>query len=204
MVRVGDANVLLGLIPPYPQAVAEAAIELYLMGIKNFIAITRGARLGKRGEGEDRVVAAKAAIPLDGVSSRIAPEGTPLLASAELLRAIVTYAELGGLRGRMVSGITVTLPSIRSQWSYEAAEEYVGMRDVWTVDSVTAPLYALQYPYVKMNALSIVVAEKSLSPHPRPIETDMRSVERHAEREIDLISTVLIASIEAIKTVMGE
>ncbi|BAN89950.1 hypothetical protein [Aeropyrum camini] len=202
--RVGEANLLIGLIPPYPQAVAEAVYELFILGIRNVIAITRGARLGRRGEEGERVVLAKAAIPLDTVSQRIAPPGTPLLASAELLRGLLAYAELGVLKGSVSPGTTVTMQSLRMGWSYDDAEEYIGLRDVRAADTVTAPLYALQYQFERLNALSVVVAERPLTPTPRPVETDARALERQDEREADLVSKILIAAVETIKAVAGE
>jgi len=176
-----DFNLLVGTIPPYPEAVVEAVSELYMMGVRNIAVVSRGLVLGRRSgeppvKEEDIVFVAIAAVPLDGVATKVAPLGVPLLPSDVMLRYFLNVISERAIESRgsesmeigrklkVMKSITVTLRSPRMPWSYSEVEQYLGMRGVKLVDSVTAPLYALQYYYGKLKTLSLIVAVRSLIP----------------------------------------
>lgn len=215
--RYLDHPVIVGTIPPYPEAVVEVVSELYMMGVRNFVMLTRGYRLGKlpvesRSREEDSIFIAVAAVPLDGVSERVAAPGLPLMPSEALLKHFINAAkgevegiESGGsetpvIRGlETLKGVTVTLKSPRMPWSYQEVEPYLGMRGVRLADSVTAPLYALQYYYSRVRALSLIIALKNLTPAAKPVEYDYEQARRVQVKEAEIMSRALIAVVEALK-----
>ncbi len=218
--RYLDLPIIVGTIPPYPEAVVEAVSELYMMGVRNIVALTRGFRLGKLpGERhvreEDIVFVAVAAVPLDGVTDKIAPPGLPLTPSEALLKQFLSLAggeveaieleegEAPGLVKRLdiAKGVTVTLRSPRFPWSYSEVEPYLGMRGIRLADSVTAPLYALQYYYSRIRALSLIVALRPLTPASKPVDFDYDQARKFHTKEVEVMTRTLILIVEALKRV---
>ena len=197
-----DFNLALGVIPPYPAAVVEAVNELYLFGVRNFIFITRAYRLSRiRSKPLDHSmpVIVKAAVPLDSVTRRVVAEGVPLLPSKELYLSYLEASSRVEPSGEVPpEAISVTVDSPRLPWSYHELERYIGLRNVATADSVSAPLYALQYNY-KINSLSIVIAVRTLGPGMKTLDTDVERAINIEGEEIDIANKAFLAAVEALK-----
>lgn len=197
--RQFDYDLMLGLIPPYPGAVVEAVSELYVLGVRSVILIARGYRLVKKGIEPGTAVLVRASVPLDGVSRRIAPEGVPLLASGHLAAIFRSVAEVQAYPLTLVVGTSVTLPSPRLPWSYHAVEQYIGVKGVVSVDSVSAALYSMQYYYPRLEALVILAVYRGLSGTYRPVEHSIDQMQRVEEEELDLQNRIYLLAVEALK-----
>ncbi len=197
--RQFDYDVVLGVVPPYPEAVVEAVSELYVLGVRSVIVVARGYRLVKKGIEPGTAVLVRASVPLDGVSSRIAPEGVPLLASGHLAAVFRSVAEVQAYPLALSVGTTVTLPSPRLPWSYHAVEKYIGVKGVVAVDSVSAALYSLQYYYPRLEALAVLAVYRGLSSTYRPVEHSVDHLQRIEEEELDLQNRIYLLAVEALK-----
>ena len=199
MGRQMDLDFVLGVIPPYPQAVVEAISELYVFGVRNVVLLSRGYRISKKVDASTTLVV-QASIPLDSFTRRMVPEGLPLLASQRLVSTIKTLYDTRFTGFKHAIGTSVTLDSPRSPGSYSEVEEYIGLRGVYGVDSVSSALYALQYRYSNLDALAILTMARTLSPTHSTLES---SVEEHAKlkaKEEEILSKLYIIAIELLKT----
>ena len=154
--RQADVDFILVQIPPYPQAVVEAVTELYMFGARRFIAIARGYRLVKKLPPRVALVA-RGAVGLDGVSSSIAGTGVPLVVSSRMEHFFKNVAEVRFQDFSWVYANTVTVPSPRLRYLGDMIRQYIGRRGIIAVDSIVAPLYALQYEFHNMESLAFLV-----------------------------------------------
>ncbi len=196
-----DYDIVLGLVPPYPEAIVEAVSELYVLGVRSIIVVARGYRLIKKGIEPGTAVLVRASVPLDGVSTRIAPEGVPLLASGHLAAVFRSVAEVQAYPLALTVGTSVTLPSPRLPWSYHAVERYIGVKGVIAVDSVSSALYALQYHYPRLEALTVLAVYRSMSGAYRPVEYSADQLQRIEEEELDLQNRIYLLAVESLKKV---
>jgi len=194
-----DFDMVLGLIPPYPEAVAEAVSELYVLGVRSVVVVARGYRLVKRGIEPGTAVLVRASVPLDAVSTRMAPEGVPLMASGHLAAVFRSVAEVQAYPMALTVGTSVTLPSPRLPWSYHAVERYIGVKGIVSVDSVSAPLYSLQYYYPRLEALAVLAVYRGMSSTFRPVEHSVDQLQRIEEEELDLQNRIYLLAVEALK-----
>jgi len=197
-----NSRIALVQAPPYPQAVAEAASELYVMGARKIVMIGRGYRLSRRLSPES-IVIALGAIPRDSISGRIAPSGVPLLASNSLYNKVRNLASLRFPDLEWFQGLTVTVDSSRLKWVSKSAEDLVGLRGVLVVESFVAPLYALQYEYSNLEAVAIVTAFRQYSRVAPPIESPADSYSRLIDRESKVEGILYTVALEAV-TMTGD
>ncbi len=195
----GDTRLALVYTPSYPQVIAEAVAELYLLGARRVILIGRGYRLSRRVT-PGSVLIALGAVPRDSVSRRIAPSGLPLLAAQALYSrarsvSMVRFPDL-----EWIYGLTVTLDSARMKWTLPEAEEFVGTRGVFTLESMVAPLYALQYEYTNLEALAFVTAFRQYSRVPTPLESPAETYTRLLERESKIQSILYTVALETLSS----
>jgi len=195
-------KIALVLIPPYPQAVAEAATELYMLGAKKIILVGRGQKLTRRVE--SNILLANGAIPRDSVSGRIARPGLPLLASQQLLSKAKSLGDVRFPDVKMRIGLTVTIDSMRLKWTLNDAEDLVGMKAVVGVDSLVAPLYALQYEYNNLETLAIITMFRNYTRVPTLIETSAEVLQKVAERETRTANILYMLAAETIHSVLRE
>ncbi len=190
-----DMDLLIVQIPPYPQSVVEAVMELYLFGIRRIISVSRGYRLGGDIE-PNAVLLAEAAIPLDSVSEKVAKRGLPLASSRSLLERAREIIDVRFSEFQPYLGFTVTVDSPRLPWIYQEIEDYMGQRDVLGVDTVTAPLYALRYILPRLEALSMIIVQRKIQPQGQAVETDSEGYARLLEREKKMESVLYIVALE--------
>ncbi len=196
-----NSRIALVQAPLYPQAIAEAVSELYVMGARRIIVIGRGYRLSRK-LSPDSIIIAIGAIPRDSVSQRIAPRGVPLLASSNLYSRVKNLATLRFPDLDWSYGLTVTLDSLRLKWMLGDAEEMVGLRGVIAADSFTAPLYALQYEYSNLETVAIITAFRQYNRVTPLIETPVESYNRLVDRESSTEGILYTVALEALT--MGE
>jgi hypothetical protein len=192
-----DMDLLIVQIPPYPQSVVEAVLELYLFGIRRIITVSRGYRLGSNVE-PNTVVLAEAAIPMDSVSPRIAKKGLPLISTGELLERAKEIIDVRFSDLRSEKGFTITVDSPRLPWVYQDIEDYMGQMSVYSVDTVTAPLYALRYALPKLKALSMIIVQRKFSPQEQAFEANKDRYNDLLEREKKMESLLYIVALEII------
>jgi len=192
-------KIALVLIPPYPQAVVEAATELYMLGAKKIILVGRGYKLSRRIE--SNILLANGAIPRDSVSRRIARPGLPLLASQQLLSKAKNIGDVRFPDLQWKIGLTVTLDSTRLKWTLGEAEDLVGMKAVVGVDSLVAPLYALQYEYNNLETLAIITLFRHYTRVPTIIETAADTLEKLLEKEARTANILYTLAAETIHAV---
>jgi hypothetical protein len=197
-----NTRIALVQIPAYPQAVAEAVSELYVMGARRVIMIGRGYRLSRRLSPESIVIAI-GSVPRDSISLKIAPKGAPLLASSSLYNRVKNLATLRFPDLEWFQGLTVTLDSSRLKWALSEAEELVGLRGVLAAETFVAPLYALQYEYTNLEAVAIVTAFRQYSRVASPIESPADTYTRLVERESKIEGILYTVALDAV-TMTGE
>ncbi len=183
------------LVPPYPQAIVEAVSELYSMGVRRVILIHRGYRV-RRGLSQDLVLIARAAVPRDSSSSRLIEPGLPVLASSRLLGVASNILEVRFADFEYVVGISVTVDHPRLPWSHDEVERYIGVEGVYAVDSLTAPLYSLQYRYPRLEALSLVTLYSQYSSHLSPLEPSAEVYLKSVKQESRMESVLYLAAVE--------
>ena len=195
-----NLDLTLLLTPPYPQAVVQAVSELYAMGVRRVILLHRGFRV-RRGLGQDAVMIARAAVARDSVSPRIAEEGVPLIASSRLLQAAANILEVRFADFEYVVGMPVSLDHPRTPWAYEEAKRYFGVEGVYGVDSLTAPLYALQYRYPRLEALSLVILHSQYGQMISPLEPSSEVYLKAVKHESRMESILYLAAVEILNAV---
>jgi len=153
--RQSGVGLVLVQVPPYPQAVVDAVSELYIFGIRRVIGLGRAFSLTKRLPSRP-VLMAKAAVPLDAVSTIVADEGLPLAPSSKMEYTFKTIVELRFTDFNWIYGYTVTTPSPYIRSLTESVRKLAGKRGVIAIDSMSSALYALQYEYSKLETLSLL------------------------------------------------
>ena len=197
-----DVEILLALVPPYPQSIVEAVSELYVFGVRRVAFIGRGYRIRKATD-PDTVLVAQAAVPLDSTSWKVTPRGVPLLAGHRLLSALKGILDTKFQSITHTIGSTITLDTPRGEWSYSEVEDYMGVREIVAVDSITAPLYAIQYKYSNLEALAALTLSRHITPTVTPVETNIEMLEKQEEKELSTLSKLYLALIEATKILEG-
>ncbi len=196
--RQSDVDLIVVQIPPYPQAVAEAVSELYMFGVRNVILISRGYRLSKKVP-ISSVLVANGAIGREALSIRISGEGLPLLASQRMASGFKNLVEIRFSDFKWIYGFTVSVPSPRIRWIAGELKDLLGKRGVYAVDSMTATLYALQYEFQKLEALSLLTLSRAYT---HPVTSIMPSFDELAslrEKEVRLESVLYMAAVELFK-----
>ncbi len=153
--RQANLDFILVQIPPYPQAVVEAVTELYIFGVRRIIMIASAYRFAKKIPPRS-VLVARGAVGLDGISEKIAGLNFPLIASPRLEHIFKSFAEMRFSDFSWIYAHTATLPSTRIRQFSGLVREIAGKRDLIAIDSVTAPLYALQYELSRLEALALL------------------------------------------------
>ena len=202
--RQANVSFILVQIPPYPQAVVEAVTELYMFGARRFIAIARGYRLVKKLPPRVALVA-RGAVGLDGISSSIAGRGVPLVVSARMEHFFKNVAEIRFQDFSWVYANTVTVPSPRLRYLGDLVRQYVGKRGIVAVDSVVAPLYALQYEFHNLEALAFLVlhdhADSAMTSTILPGVDSLEDTNSRIAREETILYMV---AIEILRKLEGE
>ncbi len=190
-----DKKVALVQVPPYPQAAVEAAIELYLLGARRIIIVTRGYRISRRVP-QNSVLIASAAIPGDSLSGRIARPGIPLLASSQMLSRARSIVEVRFPDIDWRAGFTVTVDSPRLKYAVSHMDPYVGYKGVVAADSMVAPVYALQYEYTNLEVLALETLYRQYTRVPTTIESSEDAYSRLLEREARTASLLVTIALE--------
>lgn len=196
-------DLVIQLVPPYPQAVVEAVSELYSMGVRRVILIHRGYRV-RRGLSQDLVLIARAAVPLDSSSRRLIRPGLPVLSSSRLMSVAANILEVRFADFEYIVGMSITVDHPRLPWSHDDVEPYVGIDGVYAVDSLTAPLYSLQYRYPRLEALSLVTLYSQYSGHLSPLEPSAELYLKAIKQESRMESVLYLAAVEILNAVAEE
>ena len=77
----------------------------------------------------------------------------------------------------------------------------MGARGVFSVDSVTAPVYALQYEYPYFEAIALITLYKQFSHSLSPVETPLETYTETLEKEKRTESTLYMIALEVLKKV---
>lgn len=205
IIEANEHRIAALLVPPFPASVFEVANEIIMFGGRRIIAITQGYRV-KRSTPPPRVgiVISSAAIGLDSVSPRLAPEKLPLIADETLVDAMATLdAELSGSRATF-RGYTLTVDSARLVAGDQVVQDYIKARQVVAVDTVTAPLYALRYIYPGLEPLSIVVLRRHWSQASEPLESEKEALGEAGIVAVDRVKTAVRLALKAIEGLGGE
>jgi len=182
-------------VPPYPQAAVEAATELYLLGARKIIIVARAYRLTRRVP-QNAVLIVNGAVGADSVSWRIVRQGVPLLAAAPLLAKARNIIEVRFPDVEWHTGFTVTVDSPRLKYTVADAEEYSGYKGVAAVESLVAPVYALQYEYSNLEVMALATLARQFSRVPQTIEPSEDTASRLAEREARTASLLVTMALE--------
>ncbi len=191
-------HLIITLIPPYPAAIAETLMELFVFGVRRAIVITSGYRLRKNID-ENSILIVQGSVPLDGVSKRIAGEGLPLLASQDLLTLAKNVIDVRFSNFERYIGFSVTIDSPRLPWAYSDVEEYIGARGVVAVDSIAAPAYALQYMYPRLDVLVLATLNRYFTPSTSPASQTYESYARVLDQEKRNKSILYLVALEMFK-----
>ncbi len=198
-VRQGDVDFVVVQIPPYPAAMVEAVSELYYFGIRNIVSISRGYRFSKKVPLNSVLIAA-GGIGRDSLSSEIAGVGVPLLASQRLIGLFKSIVEQRFSDFEWAFGFTVSVESPRIRWCMQKLRELAGKRGVYAVDTVTATLYALQYEYQNLEALSLLTLSRHFSFSESMIISSLDEHQTLEERETREESILYLATVEFFKS----
>ncbi len=193
--KQSDIDLIIVQIPPYPQAVAEAVSELYVFGVRNIIMISQGYRLSKK-ISIPSVLVAQGAIARDYLSSKIAGEGLPLLASQRLATGFKNLVEIRFSDFQWVYGFTVSLASPRIKWVSGELKDLAGKRGVYAVDSMTAMLYALQYEFQRLETLSLLILSRSYTYTGSTMFQSYDEFSSLREKEVRYGSVLYMAAVE--------
>ncbi len=184
-------------VPPYPQAAVEAASELYLLGARRLVIVTRAYRLSRR-LSQNAVLVASAAISADAITHKIVPPGTPLLASANMLSKTRSIVEVRFPDIEWYVGFTVTVDSPRLRYFFEEAEKYANLKGVVAVDSMIAPVYALQYEYTNLEAIALATIVRSYTKATTTIESSEEAAAKTIDREVRSASLLVTVALEVL------
>jgi hypothetical protein len=190
----------IALVPPYPAAVYDVVQELILYGARKIVAISRGYSL-RRNIPPASLILAQAAMARDSVTSLIVPQGMPLLASRSLYATLgeeVIRKGQGGFASYYRGKIVVTVDSVRAIAEYE--REYLDKvsryKDVVAVDTVTAPLYAMQYIYPSLETSSLIYIEGDVDSALKVVEEDIEQYQSNLHKFRRMLSLVVLELAE--------
>ncbi|MEB3816975.1 MAG: hypothetical protein LRS46_03435 [Desulfurococcales archaeon] len=188
------------LVPPYPPAVYEAVQELIVYGARRVVAVVRGYSL-RRNVPPDSIVLANAAIAADSVTQYIVPKEMPLLATRSLYTQLseeIIRKGQGGFAGYYRGKIVLTVDSARAilEHTRERVDRYSHYKDVVALDTVTAPLYALQYIYPSLEVSSLIYIVGDADYALRIIEEDIDLFHTKLHRASRLLSMLALSVTE--------
>ncbi len=194
----GKIRVTLVQAPPFPPAMFEVVNEVVLFGARRILAVTRGFRVKRSVPAQDAVVIGTAAIALDSVSPKIAPERLPLVAD-EVLSSVMAKA-LEDVGVKAARGYTLTVDSARLVAGEPVVQDYIKARQVFSVDTVSAPLYALRYVYPSLEPLSIVIPERPWSHAGESFEVDVSTYKKASDKTAELVAKIAEAYMGVVKS----
>ncbi len=197
------SRIALVQVPPYPQAVVEATGELYVLGARRVVLVARGYRLSRR-VASQAVLIAQGAVPRDSMSPRIVKEGVPLLAGQQMLSKLRKITEMRFPDVSWVTGLTVTVDSVRTKWTLPMAEDLIGVRGVHGVDTMVAPLYAMQYEYSNLEAVAMITLYRQYSRIAPPLESPADAYSKLLEKEARAESILYTVALELLSQVARE
>ncbi len=185
--------------PPYPPALYDAVQELVVYGARRIVAITRGFSL-RRNIPAASLILAQAAMGSDSVSSTLLPRGMPLLASRSLYARLseeVIRRGQGGFEGYYRGKIVLTVDNVRmlAEHRREFLDEISRYKDIIAADTVTAPLYALQYIYPSLEASTLIYVEGDLDYASKVVEEDIEHYQttlHRINRSLSLLTLEMI------------
>ncbi|MCE4621263.1 MAG: hypothetical protein F7B95_02330 [Desulfurococcales archaeon] len=194
--RTHGQNVLLVLVPPFPAAVYETVSELVMFGVRRIVAVIDGFK-SRRGIAEDSVLIASAAVPRDSISRRISLNELPLTASVNMVlrvkEALVSpsYGDFN-----YYIGFTLTVDTPRIAASDSETAEYLKVKQIIGVDTITAPLYAFQFLYPSLEALSVIVLNRNIHDASVAFEETLDKYERVKSRSSRMITMIALALLK--------
>lgn len=201
--KQADVTFILVQIPPYPQAVAEAVTELYLFGARRFILIGRGYRLSKKLPPRVALVV-RGAVGVDNVSRMIAAPGLPLVISWRMEHVFRSVVELRFQDFNWVYANSVTLPSAHLRYLSDEVRVYAGKRGVVAADTLVAPLYALQYDFVNMEAMAMLTLHDAIdSVISSPVHPSLEDYEDEAARIAREETILYMVALEMLRRLEG-
>jgi len=125
----------------------------------------------------------------------------PLIASRSLYATLgeeVIRKGQGGFASYYRGKIVFTVDSVRAVAEHE--REYLDKmsryRDVVAVDTVTAPLYAMQYMYPSLEASSLIYVEGDVDYALKLVEEDIEQYQTHLHKFRRMLSLVVLGLIE--------
>ncbi|MCE4624812.1 MAG: hypothetical protein F7C35_02975 [Desulfurococcales archaeon] len=196
--RQADTDVIVVQIPPYPQAVVEAVSELYAFGVRQVVAISGGHRLSRKMPSRAALVV-RGAVPMDDVSRAIAGQ-LPLLPSYRIESVFREMIESRFSDFNWVYGVTVTVASPHLRHYIEKIRGLTGRRWIAAADSVSAPLYAMQYELPGLEAISLLVMTGATEPFAEStIVRSMDEFEADLERVAREETILYMVAIEVLK-----
>jgi hypothetical protein len=194
-----NQNLLVALVPPFPPAIYEAVTELIIFGVRRIVAVVRGYRI-KSGITEGSILLVSASIPLDSVSTKLVPIGLPLTASTRLFsraRESLVATNYGDFSYYIGYALTVDSPRLASLDS--RISDYMKLKPVMALDTVSAPLYALQFVYPSVEVLVIEVLQRTLKEMSSAFEESLEKYEREEAESHRILSMIALAALEMLK-----
>ncbi|MEB3787343.1 MAG: hypothetical protein GSR78_01145 [Desulfurococcales archaeon] len=193
-----DTQLVVQLIPPYPQAVAQAVSELYALGVRNVILVGRGFRLRRNIE-QGSVAAIAAAIPLDSTTRHLVPEGLPLLPDPWVYNAAREVIEVRFSDLNLYRGYSVSVDHPLLSWIRDSLEGYAGVSDIVSVDPYSGPLYGLRYRYPRLRPLALLSLHRVIPPSLSPLESSVEVLSRTEEAESKTLALLYMAGVEILR-----
>lgn len=205
IVEVNERRIAAILAPPFPASIFEVANEVIMFGGRRIIAVTQGYRV-KRSTPPPRtsIVVSSAAIGLDSVSPRLAPEKLPLIADEALVNTLAGLDMELNMERATFRGYTLTVDSARLVAGDQVVQDYIKAKQVVAVDTVTAPLYALRYIYPGLEPLSIVVLRRHWSQASEPWEYEREVMGEPGKVTVENIKKAVHLALKAVEGLEGE
>jgi hypothetical protein len=189
-------------VPPYPSIVYEVVHELVVFGARKIVSVSRGYSLRKSVPSESLILPS-AAVSMDMVSQAIVRRGLPLLVSKTLYNILTErIIRKGGAgfssyyRGKVV--VTVDSPRLAAAYLRGEVESFGRYKDVVAMDTVTAPLYALQYIYPSLETASLVYIIGSIDKALDLVEEDIERYQAHQYKLRRMLTLLVLSIIETL------
>ncbi len=195
-----EQSILIATVPPFPSAVYEAVTELTIFGVRTILAVMRAYRI-KSGIAEGSVLLTSASIPLDSVSSRLVPNGVPLIASTKLFNRVkenLVTANYGDFNYYIGYTISVDSPKLATLES-EKVQEYTKIKPVVAIDTVASPLYALQFLYPSLEVMIVEVLQRSVREFSTAFEESLEKYEKDEAETHRILSMIALALLEMVR-----
>jgi len=193
------------LVPPYPAALYEVVQELIVFGVRRIVAISKGYAL-RRSVPSSALLLPQAAVPLDSVSRAAVRPGVPLIVARSLYNMLSDNVIRKGGTGfsayyRGKSVVTVDSPRLAAAHMAEDVEAYAKYKDVIAVDTLTAPLYAIQYHYPSLEAASLIYIVGGFEAASRLVE---ESIDKYQSAQYRLRRTLTLLVLSVVESLTGE